>query len=51
MYIQSMNDELSDEIKKKFMLTLTIESKDHKEKEFRNAPVPLTAHLERGYNK
>ena len=34
-----MNDELSDDIKKKFMLPLTTELQDHKEKVFHNAPV------------
>ena len=34
-----MNDELSDDIKKKFMLPLTIELQDHKENVFHNAPV------------
>ena len=34
-----MNDELSDDIKKKFMLPLTIELQDQKEKVFDNAPV------------
>ena len=39
-----MNDELSDGIKKKFMLPLTIELQDHKEKVFHNAPVSPTEH-------
>ena len=34
-----MNDGLSDDITKKFMLPLTIELEDHKEKMFHNAPV------------
>ena len=34
-----MNDELSDDIKKKFMLPLTIELHDHREKVFHNSPV------------
>ena len=34
-----MNDELSDDVKKEFMLPLTIELQDHKEKVFRNTPV------------
>ena len=34
MHIHSVNDELSDDIKKKFMLPLTIELQDHKEKVF-----------------
>ena len=34
MYIKSMNDELSDDIKKKSMSPLTIELQDHKEKVF-----------------
>ena len=34
-----MNDELSDDIKKKFILPLTIELQDHKEKVFHNALV------------
>ena len=37
-----MNDELSDDIKKKFMLALTIELQDHKGKVFQNAPVSNT---------
>ena len=37
-----MNDELSDDIEKKFMLPLTIELQDHKEKVFHNAPVSAT---------
>ena len=41
-----MNDELSDDIKKKFMLILTIELQDHKEKVFHKAPVsPAAAYL------
>ena len=36
-----MNDELSDDIKKKFMLSLTIELQDHK-KVLHNAPVSPT---------
>ena len=36
-----MNDDLSDDIKKKFMLPLTIELQDHEEKVFHNTPVPL----------
>ena len=39
MYIQSMNDGLSDDIKKKFMLPLTIEPQDRKEKVFHNGAV------------
>ena len=39
MYIQSMNDGLSDDIKKELMLPLTIEQQDHKEKVFHNTPV------------
>ena len=42
MYMSSMNDELSDNIKKKFMLPLTIELQEHKEKVFHNAPVSPT---------
>ena len=42
MYMSSMNDELSDDIKKKFMLPLTIELQDHKEKVFHNASVSPT---------
>ena len=38
-----MNDGLSDDIKKKFMLPLTIELQDHKVKVFRNATVFPTA--------
>ena len=34
-----MNDELPDDIKKKFRLPLQIELQDHKEKVFHNAPV------------
>ena len=34
-----MNDELSNDIKKKLMLSLTIELQDHNEKVFRNVPV------------
>ena len=34
-----MNDGLSDNIKKKFMLQLTIEPRDPKEKVFPNTPV------------
>ena len=34
-----MSDELADDIKKKFMLSLTIELQDHKEKVFHKAPV------------
>ena len=36
-----MDDELSDDIKKKFVLPLSIELQDHKEKVFHNASVPL----------
>ena len=39
MYIYSMNDELSDNIKKKFMLSLTIELHDHKENVFHKSPL------------
>ena len=34
-----MNDRLSDDIKKNFMLSLTIELQDYKQKVFHNAPV------------
>ena len=34
-----MNDQLSNDIKKKFMLPMTIEIQDHKEKVFHNDPV------------
>ena len=34
-----MNDELPDDMRKKFMLPLTTELQDHKEKVFHNAPV------------
>ena len=40
-----MNDELSDDINKKFMFPLTIELQDHKEKVFYNekvSPIPKT---------
>ena len=37
-----MNDELSDDIKKKFILPLTSELQNHKEKVFHNAPVSPT---------
>ena len=37
-----MNDELSDDIKKKFMLPLTIELQDHKEKLFITPQSPLS---------
>ena len=40
-----MNDELSDYFKKMFMLPLTIELQDHKEKVFYNAPVSLTVRI------
>ena len=43
-----MNDGLSGDIKKKFMLPLTIELKDHKEKLFHNAPVSPTGRLSEG---
>ena len=43
-----MNDELSDDIKRKFMLPLTIELLDHKEKVFHDAPVSPTL-LEHGW--
>ena len=36
-----MNDELSDDIKKKFMLPLTVELQDHKGKVFHDALSPL----------
>ena len=36
-----MNDELYDDIKKKFMLPLATELHDNKEKVFRNAPVSI----------
>ena len=36
MYIWSENDKLSDDTKKKFMLPLTTELQDHKEKVFHN---------------
>ena len=39
----SMNDGLSDDIKKKFMLPLTIELHDPKEKVFHNAKVSAVA--------
>ena len=41
-----MNDALSDDIKKKFMLPLTIELQDHEEKVFHNAPVSSTRNLQ-----
>ena len=48
LYIESMNDELSDDIKKKFILPLTIdhELQDHEEKVFHNAPVFPTRNLQ-----
>ena len=39
MYKKSMNDELSGNIKKNFMLPLMIELQDHKEKVSHNGPV------------
>ena len=42
-----MNDELSDDVKEKFMLPLTIELQDHKEKLFYNAPVSPISRLQR----
>ena len=44
-YIQSISDELSDDIKKKFILPLTIELQDHKEKVFYNTPLYHTVEL------
>ena len=41
MYIWYINDVLSDDIKKKFMLPLTIELQDHKEKCFITPQSPL----------
>ena len=41
-----MNDKLSYDIKKKFILPLTIELQDHKEKVFQNAPVSPTRNLQ-----
>ena len=38
-----MNDGLSDDIKKKFTLPLTIELHDHIKKVFHNSPVSLSA--------
>ena len=46
MYIQHMNEELNDDIKKKFMLPLTIELQDHEENVFRNAPVSPVKNLQ-----
>ena len=37
-----MNDELLDDMKKKFILPLTIELQDHKDKVFHNSPVSPT---------
>ena len=39
MYIHSMNDKLSNDVKKKITLPLTTELQDHTEKVFHNAPV------------
>ena len=40
-----MNSELSDDIKKKFMLPLKIELQDHKEKVFHNDQVSPTTRV------
>ena len=41
-----MDDELFDDNNKKFMLALTIELQDHKEKVFHNVPVSPISNLE-----
>ena len=47
-----MNDELSDDIKKKFMLPLTIELQDHKEEVLHNAPVfPTEFEVQYGFGR